>query len=197
MRWIQANEPITLFESKAAKLVSRVSESELAFRVRLAEHAREARDARADQLRQRYASRFRTLEDRLRRAEQAAARRSAQTQRAVLDTGVAVLGGLLGAMMGGTARGQLGRASTAARGAGRVAQTRQEIAMAGETVDAVRAQLDALELELLAELQRLDDDTSAEAPLEEVAVRPNLNAISMRLVALAWLPHGPSGPLWR
>jgi hypothetical protein len=28
-------------------------------------------------------------------------------------------------------------------------------------------------------------------------VRANLNAISMRLVALAWLPYGPTGPLWR
>ncbi len=197
VRWIRSNEPITLYESKPAKLVSRVGESERAFRVRLAEHAREARDARADQLRQRYANRFRTLEERLRRAEQATARRTAQTQRAVVDTGVAVLGGLLGAMLGGTARGQLGRASTAARGAGRVAQTRQETTMAGETVEAVRAQLAALEHELQVELQRLDHDAIAEAALEEVAVRPNLNAISLRVVALAWLPYGPAGAVWR
>jgi hypothetical protein len=196
-RWIKSEQPIVLYASKEMKLVSRVGESERGFRIRLSERAREARDAQADRVRERFASRFRTLEDRLRRAEQAAARRAAQSQQAVLNTGVAVLGGLLGAMLGGGARGQLGRASTAARGAGRVAQTRQEAAMAGETVEAVRAQIDELERELQAELRRLDDAAFGEATLEEVAVRANLNAISMRLVALVWLPYGPSGPLWR
>jgi uncharacterized protein involved in exopolysaccharide biosynthesis len=69
--------------------------------------------------------------------------------------------------------------------------------MAGETVEAVRAQIDELERELQAELRRLDDAAIGEAPLEETAIRPNLNAISMRLVALAWLPFGSNGPLWR
>jgi len=197
VRWVQSSQPIVLYESKEMKLASRVGESERDFRIRLAERAREARDAQADRVRQRYESRFRTLQDRLRRAEQATARRAAQSQQAMLNTGVAVLGGLLGAMLGGNARGQLGRASTAARGAGRVAQTRQETAMAGETVEAVRAQIDELERELQAELHRLDDAAVGEAPLDEVAVRANLNAISLRLVALAWLPYGPDGPLWR
>lgn len=196
-RWIQANRPIVLYESKAMKLASAVGESERDFRIRLAERAREARDEQADRIRGRYETRFRTLQDRLRRAEQAAARRAAQAQQAALNTGVAVLGGLLGAMLGGGAKGQLGRASTAARGAGRVAQTRQESAMAGETVEAVRAQVDELERELQGELQRLDDAAIAEAPLDELAVRPNLNAITVRLSALAWLPYGPGGPLWR
>ena len=196
-RWIKASQPIVLYESKEMKLASEVGESERDFRIRLAERSREARDAHADRVRERFESRFRTLQDRLRRADQAAARRAAQSQQAVLNTGVAVLGGLLGAMLGGGAKGQLGRASTAARGAGRVAQTRQEAAMAGETVEAVRAQIDDLERELQTELRRLDDAAVGEAPLEEVAVRANLNAISMRLVALVWLPNGPSGPLWR
>ncbi len=196
-RWIKSEQPIVLYESKEMKLVSHVGESERDFRIRLAERAREVRDAQADDVRERFDKRFATLQDRLRRAEQAAARRAAQSQQAVLSTGVAVLGGLLGAMLGGGAKGQLGRASTAARGAGRVAQTRQEAAMAGETVEAVRAQIDELERELQAVLRGLDAAAVGEAPLEEVAVRANLNAISMRLVALAWLPYGPDGPLWR
>jgi hypothetical protein len=197
VRWIKSSEPIVVYESKALDLVSRVGESERDFRIRLAERAREERDEQADRVRGRFEARFRTLQDRLRRAEQAAARKAAQSQQAMISTGVAVLGGLLGAVLSGNARGQLGRASTAARGAGRVAQTRQETAMAGETVEAVRAQIDDLERELRAELDRIDDAAFGEAPLAEVAVRANLNAISMRLVALAWLPYGPNGPLWR
>jgi hypothetical protein len=197
VRWIQSNQPIVLYESKEMKLASAVGESERDFRIRLAERAREARDAQADRVRQRFEPRFRTLQDRLRRAEHAAERRAAQSKQAVLSTSVAVLGGLLGAMMGGSARGQLGRASTAARGAGRVAQTRQETVMAGETVEAVRAQVDELERELQRELRKIDTAAGGEAPLEEVRVRANLNAITVRLVTLAWLLHGPGGPLWR
>ena len=197
VRWIQGSQPIVLYESKALKLASQVGESERDFRIRLSERAREERDAQADRVRARFESRFRTLQDRIRRAEQAAARKAAQSQQAMLSTGVAVLGGLLGAVLSGNAKGQVGRASTAARGAGRVAQTRQETAMAGETVEAVRAQIDDLERELRTELDRLDDEAFGEAPLEEVAVRPSLNAIAMRVVALAWLPYGPNGPLWR
>mgnify|MGYP006196376563 CR=1 FL=1 len=48
VRWIQAEHPITLFESKAHKVVSRPGESERDFRMRLADLGREARDAAAD-----------------------------------------------------------------------------------------------------------------------------------------------------
>jgi len=49
----------------------------------------------------------------------------------------------------------------------------------------------------LAVMARIADAAVGEAPLEEVAVRANLNAISMRLIALAWLPYGSGGQLWR
>jgi hypothetical protein len=197
VRWIQANQPITLYESRTRKLSSQVGESERDFRIRLAEHAREARDAQADRVRRKYETRFRSLQDRLLRAEQAAERRRGQSRQAALNTGVAALGGLLGAVMGGNSRGQIGRASTAVRGAGRVSQTRQEAARAAETVEAVRAQIAELEQELAQELAALDDSAVAEEPLEEVAVRPALNAIAIRLAALVWLPWGPDGPAWR
>ncbi|MFN2326482.1 MAG: ATP-binding protein [Gemmatimonadales bacterium] len=185
VRWIQGSQPLVLYESKARKLSSRPGESERDFRVRLAEAAREARDDQADKIHQKYESRVRTIEDRMLRAEQAVERKKGQSQQAMLNTGVAALGGLLGAMFG-SRRSQIGRASTAARGAGRVVQTRQEAARAGETVEAVRAQLDELEHELQEELRKVEDTANGEEPLEEVAVRPALNAISMRLVALLW-----------
>lgn len=185
VRWIQGSQPIVLYESKARKLSSRPEESERDFRIRLAEAAREARDDQTDKLRQKYESRFRTLQDRMLRAEQAVERKKGQSQQAMLNTGVAALGGLLGAVFG-SSRSQIGRASTAARGAGRVAQSRQEAARAEETVETVRAQIDELERELQEELRKVEDTANGEEPLEEVPVRPALNAISMRLVALMW-----------
>lgn len=214
VRWIQGAEPITLYESKFRKAVSRVGESEREFRMRLADLGREARDAEGLRLRQRYEPRFRTLQERLRRAEQAVETRTAQNRQAMLNTGLTTLGavlgaagagkgkrtqgGLLGAFLGGSAT----RAASAARSAGRVAQTRQGVAHAAETVEAVQAQLQALEEEFQAELRRLEDAAHVEEPLEPVVIRPNLNAISLRLAALVWLPWGVDGsgraaPLWR
>lgn len=187
-RWIQARQGITLWESKARKAVSAPGESERDFRIRLADLAREERDGKGDRLRAKYEERFRSLEERLRRAEQAVERKRADSQQAMLSTGVAALGGVLGALFG-SRRGQIGRASSAVRGAGRVARTRQDVAHAGETVEAVRARIAELEAELQGELRRLEVST-ADEPLEQVTIRPALNAIALRLVALAWLPEG-------
>jgi hypothetical protein len=214
VRWIQGAEPITLYESRARKAFSRAGESEREFRMRLADLGREARDAEGDRLRQRYEPRFRTLQERLRRAEQAVETRAAQNRQAMLNTGLAALGAVLGATGGGKGKrsqggilgaflgGSAARATTAARSAGRVAQTRQGVSQAEETAEAVQAQIQALEQEFEAELRRVAGAADVEEALEEVVIRPALNAISLRLVALAWLPwgidaSGAPAPLWR
>jgi hypothetical protein len=210
MRWIQGASPITLYESKEKKAFSRPGESERDFRMRLADLGREARDAQADKLRQRYEPRFRTLQERLRRAEQAVEAREARSKQAMLNTGISVVGAMLGAAGGRKKGGLLGaflggggsRAGTAMRSAGRMASSRQDIAHAEETVEAVQAQLQQLEQEFQAELAELQDASNVQEPLEQVQVRPALNAISMRMTVLAWLPWGtdPTGravPLWQ
>jgi hypothetical protein len=214
VRWIQGAQPITLYSSAAHKVVSLPGESERDFRMRLADLGHEARDRQADQLRKRYESRFRTLQERLRRAEQAVETRIAQSRQAKLSAGLtaagAVLGAITGSKRGGAKGGLLGallgagatRATGAARSAGRAAQKRQDVAHAQETVEAVRQQIEALEADLGEELDRLQETADSEEVLEEIHVRPAINAMTVRLVALVWLPYGRSGasapvPLWR
>jgi hypothetical protein len=214
VRWVQSALPLTLYESRSLKLVSRPDEDERAFRMRLADRERETRDAQAERLRQKYEPRFRTLQERLRRAEQAVETRTAQSRQAMLNTGLSALGavlgtagskkggraagGLLGAFLGGSAS----RGTTAIRTAGRAAQSRQQVSHAAETVEAVQAAIAALDAEFQQELERLSVPTAAADQLEETVVRPALNAISVRVSALAWLPWGagPDGalvPLWK
>ena len=212
IRWIQGAHPISLYESKARRVFSRPDESEQEFRMRLADIGREARDTHLAKIRQKYDSRFRTLQERLRRAEQTVEKRSSQSKQAWLNTALSAAsaavgvstasqkksGGLLGALLGsGTSQ-----AATTIRRAGRVAETRKGVTHAAETVEAIQAQIDALELELQEELRKVEDTADAEEGLEEVVIRPNLNAISPRLTTLAWLPWGVDGsgepvPLWR
>jgi hypothetical protein len=202
LRWIQGSQPVTLYSSPAHKVVSRPGESERDFRMRLADLGHEARDRQADQLRRRYESRFRTLQERLRRAEQTVETRTAQSRQAKLNAGLtaagAVLGALGGSKRGGAKGGLLGallggsatRATGAARSAGRAAQTQQGLAHAQETVEAVRQQIEALEADLRAELDQLEQSADSEATLEEILVRPAMNAMTVRLTALVWLPYG-------
>jgi hypothetical protein len=210
VRWIQGAFPITLFESKAHKAFSRPGEGEREFRMRLAVLGREARDAEAERLRRKYEPRFETLQERLRRAEQAVEKRAAQSQQVIRTTGISALGailgggsgrrggGILGAFLGGGGR----RAGTAIRSAGRAARSRQDVAHAEESADAAREQLAELEQEFESELQKLELASDAEESLEEEVIRPPLNAISLRVVALVWLPYGADAagqpvPLWR
>ena len=119
------------------------------------------------------------------------ARRRARRQVLLARVGV-------GAFLGGGGR----RTGTAIRSAGRAARSRQDVAHAEETADAAREQLAELEQEFEGELQKLELASDAEEPLEEEVIRPPLNAISLRVVALAWLPYGVDAagqpvPLWR
>ncbi len=84
-RWIQANVPVTLYESKSLKAVSRSGESDAEFRMRLADLRREARDAELDRIRKRYRPRMTTLEERERRALQAVEKRTAVAQQSTID----------------------------------------------------------------------------------------------------------------
>jgi hypothetical protein len=214
VRWVQGSQPVILYSSRAHKVISRLGESERDFRMRLADLGHEVRDRQADHLRRRYESRFRTLDERLRRAEQAVEARTAQSRQAKLNAGITAAGALLGALSGGKRGGAKGgllgallggsatRATGAARSAGRAAQTRQGVAHAQETVEAVRQQIAALEADLQEELNRLQETADSEEALEEILVRPALNAMNVRLTALVWLPYerNPTGEpvaLWR
>jgi hypothetical protein len=195
-RWIQANLPITLLESKAPKAVSRTGESEAEFRMRLADLRREARDEAVDRIRKRYEPRLATLQERERRALQTASKRAGMVRQRSMDAALRVGEGLLGAFLG--RKTSAARAGTAIRSAGRVVQQRQEVAQAEETVEAVRAQLARMEDEFREELREVDTGLSAEGPLEELRVRPTLTGMAVRHAALLWLPHDASGrPLWR
>lgn len=209
-RWIQGSLPITLLESKVHKLFSHIDESERDFRMRLAVLGHEARDAAAERLRQKYSSRFATLEERLRRAEQTVEKRESQSQQAMLSTGLAALGAVIGAVGAGGKKKKggilgaflgagSGRAATAMRGVGRTARTRQEIEHAEETVEAVRAKIAELERQFQDELDRVELTADAEEPLAMVAIRPTLNAMTIGAVALVWLPTAAEGDeaLWR
>jgi hypothetical protein len=204
VNWLFASQRLELLKRPGSKDLSKPGETERDFRIRLQETAREQRDQWAEQLRKKYAPRMASLEERLRRAQQAAAREKEQVMHQGLQTAVSVGATILGAFLGRKAVGatNIGRATTAARGVGRVLKERQDIGRAEETVEAIRQQLAELEVEFKAEMTALEAKTDPLTErLETVVVKPKKTNISVRLVTLVWVPQwqdprGKTTPAW-
>jgi hypothetical protein len=200
--WLYGNRRLELFRDPSSRAVSKPGEGEREFRVRLREAFRSERDASVEALRKKYAAKRAALEERLRRAQQAQARESEQaTQRGVqaaISLGATILGGLLGRKT--ISATNIGRATTAARDAGRIFKERGDVARAQESVAAVQEDLAALERELQTEVAALETRAEAER-LESVAIRPKKTDVRVQLCALAWMPYwrdaaGKLTPAW-
>ncbi|MDW7728931.1 MAG: DUF87 domain-containing protein [Bacillota bacterium] len=202
--WLYRNEILELMQSKNFKQTSEPGESERDFRVRLQQSAREQRDAAMDKLRQKYNSRISTMEERVRRAEQAVSRQEDQAKQHKMQTAISVGTTLLGSFLGKSAvnASTLGRATTAARGAGRAMSKQEDIKRAAETLEVHRQQLHDLEAEFKRETDLLAaamDPLTEE--LDQFTVKPLKKDILLKMFALAWLPYrrtaaGIAEPAW-
>jgi hypothetical protein len=107
---------------------------------------------------------------------------------AALSVGATIFGALLGRKA--VSASTLGRATTAARGMGKIGKEAQDVTRAAETVAALTEQLTAHQSALEGDLQAVsaDWDLSTEA-LERVLVKPRRGGVSVQLVALAWVPQ--------
>jgi len=202
--WLYRNQKLELLKSPTLKQFSAPGESERDFRIRLQQGAREQRDEAMEKLRQKYASKMATLEERVRRAQQAVEREAEQAKQQKMQTAISVGTTLLSAFMGRKAvsYSSLGRATTAARGAGRIMKESQDIKRAQETVASHQQRLQELDASFKSETEalasRIDPLTEE---LEKVSVRPAKKDISVRLTTLVWMPHwqSPDGglsPAW-
>jgi hypothetical protein len=192
--WVYGAKKLELLRSAEPPLVSLPGETEGQFRVRLQQAARESRDAAVEGLRQQYAPRIATLQERLRRAQAAEEREASQASSAKLQTAISFGATLLGAFMGRKAvsMSTVGRATTAARGVGRSMKEAEDVKRAAESVASVRQQIDALEAELREQTATVEAKM-ASGPLEPLTIAPKKTGITVQLVALTWVPFWDDG----
>jgi phage host-nuclease inhibitor protein Gam len=189
--WLSSNETLDIYKSPSLGLVSNAGESEGDFRVRLQQAARERRDAEVTRLRQKYAPKVAQLQERLRRAQQSVEKEqqqsSEQKTQAAISIGASVLGALFGRKT--LSASNVGRATTAARGMGRIARESQDIARAQQNVAAIQEQLSELEASVQAEIAGIDATYHPQTePLDTVSLKPKRAGIQVKLVALVWVP---------
>ncbi len=190
-KYVSTSDGVTLYQSKALKLVSHVGESEGAFRARLQLAAREAGDARVEAMRKKYATRLQTAQEKVRRTQAAIETHEARASQAKLDSAISIGSAVLGALFGRkkVSASTLGKAGTAARSMGRAQSQSGNVARATETFEAAQQELAELEARVAEELQleAAAYDALAEQ-LEEVTVRPKSADVHVQIVALAWVP---------
>jgi hypothetical protein len=185
----QATLPV--LSCPALKLTAQAGEARPAFLVRVREARREQRDAAVEKLRQRYAPRLASLQERIRKAGTRVGREQAEYSHHKLQTAVSLGSTVLGALLGrkGVTMSTVGRATTTARGMSRAARQKGDIDRAREDLDALQTQLADLEREFEAEAAGLRDLDVNGLEIVEKEVRPRKTDIAVSRVSLAWLPH--------
>jgi hypothetical protein len=189
--WLYQTQKLDIFQSAATGLCSKPGETERDFRIRLQQASREQRDGGAESLRAKYAPKIAALQERLRRAQQAEERQKTEATQQTLGTIISVGATLVGAFLGRKAFSAttISKASTAIRSAGRVMKESQDVNQAQDTIAAVQQALNDLNAQFQQELDaaavKLNPNTEQ---LEKLVIAPKKSNITIKLVALAWVP---------
>ena len=189
-KWAAQSQSVELLKSSRTGVTSAPDESERDFRIRLQSDTREGRDAALAKVREKYASKLQSLDDRMRRADQAVQVQSEQATGAKMQAAVSIGATIFGALLGRKAvsASTLGRATTAARGVGRIGRESEDVSRAQATAGAVRQQHDDLRAALETDLQAAAAHYDlAQDTLDRVLVKPKRGGVSVQLVALVWV----------
>lgn len=185
--WIARNEKIELFRSPSLNEQSRPGESESDFRIRMQLAARELADQNVEKLRQKYAPKYASLDERIRKARIAVEKEQDQTKSRKYQTAVSFGSTLLGAVLGRRVSSSAGRT---ARDMERVRKEKKDVEFAGENLEALQKARKKLEEDFQAEVdamgERIDPLTEK---LEVITISPTKTNVSVRLVALVWKPQ--------
>ena len=160
------------------------------FQARLKHAAREQRELQVEKLRTKHATKANSLMERKRKAEQAVEREKAQSSGATLTAavqfGTSVLGALFGRKLATATN--VTRAATSVRSATRAAEQKGDVSRAQETVEAIQADIDALETELQTEIERITEELDLEGiKVTDHEVKPRKSDTTIDAVSLLWM----------
>lgn len=190
--YLYRSRRLPVYTCTALKESSHSGESESDFRIRLRHSAREERDLRTEKMRAKYASKFRTLDGQIRRAEQKVEREKSQKSQKTMSAGLSVLTSIAGAFFGrklGSVT-NVSRAGTAIRSTGSIAKEAEDVRHAKEALSALMLQHEDLNAEVEEEIARIQDALDPDLmDLKEEEIKPRKSDIDVERVVLVWLPY--------
>ena len=197
--WLYGSQKLELFHSPSADLYSNPGELERNFRLRLQQSTREQRDEVADTLRKKYAPKIATLQERIRKAQQAVSREDAQAKQAGMSTALSFGATILGAFMGRkvVSASSVSHAASALKNVGKTVEQSGDVGRAKETVQALQNQLEDLNTQFKDETDALASKLDPiNEELETVSIVPKKTDISVQILSLVWAPYRQDEPAW-
>jgi hypothetical protein len=177
--WLYHEHKLELYRSKKPKLESEPYESLADFKVRVSDLLNDKKEIAIEKLQERYAKKEKVLMTRLSRAEERLEKEEADTRGTFLTTGIAVLGALFG-------RSSSKISSAVSRGR-RAMKEKADVSRAEERVEEVKADIEALEIELEDKIDELVEDFDIEAvTIEEFAIKLRKTDIEVENIAIVW-----------
>jgi hypothetical protein len=181
------NRPMQLFTCKELKKTSKPGQDEVDARIAWSQEVREKRDAEKTKLQQKYAEKLKSLQTRIRTAEQKLEKEKAKYDKekwnTLLDIGTTVLGRLLGNKVTAS------RTATASKGAVRAAEKRTTVSHASDSLESLLAEREELEQQCGQEIEEIKNKYSPEGlTLETIELPCRKSDTKVDLLCLVWIP---------
>lgn len=191
-----AEERLVLPYHRETGLMGQVDERPEAFALRLDGALRGMRDEKVRKIKEKYQKKIDTMEERIRKADLTVEREESQARAAKQSTLVSLGSTILGGLLGGkimSAR-NLGRVGSTARSLSRQGAQTDDIRRAEENADQYRADLEALQADLAAELEAVSASfAAAHDQVETVEIRLKKTNIRVEDLILVWAPEKEGG----
>lgn len=177
------------YRHPGSKTYAAPGETLQAFSVRMQLTEREMRDQAIANIRAKYEKKIAALAEKVRKAELAVDRERSQAEAAKMNTFINIGSTILDSFLGKKRLGKstMSKAASTARSVGRSRQQMSDIDRAEASLKTYQSDLEAMEAQLQAELDALSEQT--EANVETVAIKPKKTGISVRSMAVLWLPY--------
>ncbi|MCU0710498.1 MAG: DUF853 family protein [Pirellula sp.] len=183
--------PYSVYFCKAIKQLSAPEMSEMDARIHFSIASREAKDRAIEDLREKYSTKFRSLQTKISAAELKLDKERQQSQskklEGFLNAGTSIFGALFGNKV--STRTRATKAATAVKSIGKATAASGDLARAEQTVDELVSMKEALELELETDVEAMAAQFAAEnLELEPIEIPLRKSDTKIALVALAWIP---------
>jgi hypothetical protein len=192
IEYLYRTRKLELLYSPNLKEISRPGEGERDFRIRLSQIAREQRDSWTEKLREKYARKTASLQEKIRRGQERIAREQEQVKQQKLQTAISIGATILGAFLGRKAVSQtsVSKAGTAMRSASRTMKEAGDVERAKQNLNYLQQQLDQLQIDFQNEVNTYSEKIDAlTEEFEVVSIRPKKTDISAQLCCLVWSPQ--------
>ncbi|MCM2374408.1 ATP-binding protein [Aporhodopirellula aestuarii] len=202
--YLYRHHPMELYKSPTLGEYAPPGLSESEARVHFEQAAREHRDLETDKLRMKYLKKMKSIEGKIRTAEERVARESDQYDAAKMSSLMSFGASVLGAFMGRKVASSrnVSKMSTAARSATKAAQERGDVKRAQETLEQYKLDMQDMSDRLEAELAELTHRLELEArELEVTVIPPRKGDLKIGEPTIVWTPwqmtdEGEATPLF-